>query len=263
MPGPEGSSKTPARAPISPEATTEDAILGGRVVVRQPRKGFRVAIDSVLLAAAIPARDGETVLEPGTGVGAAALCVLCRVPGCRLLGLELQPGLADLARVNAARNGREGSFEVLVGDVAQPPARITLGGFDHVMMNPPYLDPARSRAPRSATRETSMVEGEATLTQWIDVALGALRPKGTLTLIHRADRLPDLLAAFGGRAGDIVVFPLWPDSKGNPASRVIMRIRKGSAAPFRLAAGLVLHRPDGTYTSDANAVLRDGRPLEL
>jgi tRNA1(Val) A37 N6-methylase TrmN6 len=263
MPGHDGSSRKRARASISPDATTEDAILDGRVVVRQPRAGFRVAIDSVLLAASVPVRAGETVLEPGTGVGAAALCLLCRVPECHVVGLELQPDLADLARENAARNGRRGSFEVLVGDVARPPARITQGGFAHVMMNPPYLDPARSRAPRSSSRESSMVEGAVPLAGWIALALRALRPKGSLTLIHRADRLPDILAALDGKAGGIVVAPLWPESSGNQAIRVIVRARKGIATPFRLAAGLVLHERDGSYTLDANTVLRDARALEF
>ncbi len=253
----------PAKAPISPDQTTDDAILGGRIIVRQPRAGFRVAIDSVLLAAAVPARAGDTVFEPGAGVGAAALCLLHRVPGCRVVGLELQPPLATLARHNAARNGAADRFDVLVGDVASPPARITAGSFAHVMMNPPYLDPARSRAPRAPSSAMSTVEGAAPLGRWIDVALDALRPRGTLTLIHRADRLADILAALRGKAGGVVVFPLWPEPQANQAVRVIVRARKASAAPFRLAGGLVLHERGGAYTRAADAVLRDGAPLDL
>lgn len=263
MPVRGASSRMRARVPISPDDTTEDAILGGRVIVRQPRQGFRVAIDSVLLAASVPARAGDTVLEPGTGVGAAALCLLRRVPGCRVVGLELQPPLAALARANAERNGFGESFEVVTGDVAAPPARITPDGFAHVMINPPYLDPARARAPRATGRARSMVEGETPLEQWITFALRTLRAKGSLTLIHRADRLPDILAALDGKAGGITVVPVWPECLEKQAIRVIVRARKGVAAPFRLASGLVLHEKGGAFTRAANAVLRDGEPIRI
>ncbi len=253
----------PARAPISPDETTDDAILGGRLVLRQPREGFRVAINSVLLAAAVPAHTGDVVLEPGTGVGAAAFCLLSRVPDCRVVGLELQPPLAALARDNAARNGLADRFEVTIGDVATPSAQIGAGRFHHVMMNPPYLDPTRSRAPRTPANAASMVEGAAPLARWIALALRALRAKGTLTLIHRADRLPDIVAALDGKAGGIVVFPLWPEAQRNQAIRVIVQARKGSGAPFRLAGGLVLHESDGAYTRAAEAVLRGGAPLDI
>ncbi len=261
MPGRDGSSRKRARAPISTDETTEDAILGGRVVVRQPREGFRVAIDSVLLAAAVPARAGDLIFEPGTGVGAAALCLLRRVPECRVVGLELQSALAALARENGARNDLGSSFEVVEGDVAAPSSRITPGTFSHVMINPPYLEPARARAPRAAARAAAMVEGEAALDRWIAAALRALRHKGSLTMIHRADRLPDILAALDGRAGETVVFPIWPERLRNRAIRVIVRARKGISAPFRLTGGLVLHAQGGGYAPEAEAVLRDGKPL--
>jgi tRNA1(Val) A37 N6-methylase TrmN6 len=250
----------------SVEPLTHDAILGGRLHIDQPKHGFRVAIDSVFLPAAVPARAGETVLDLGCGVGAASLCLLRRVPECTTIGLELQPELVPLARGNAIGNGLEGSFEAVSGDVADPPERITRQKFFHVMMNPPYREGGSGRAPKSPSRAASSIEAGVSLSQWIATGMRCLRSGGSITLIHRADRLQDILAAFAREApdaGEIVVFPLWPESRGNPAIRVIVRARKGVATPLRIAAGLVLHESDGSYTREAESVLREARALEL
>jgi len=255
-----------AKVPVSLDAHTEDSILGGRILLQQPRVGFRAAIDSVFLPAAVPARAGDLILDLGTGVGAAALCLLRRVAGCKAIGLELQPDLAELARRNADRNALSDSFEVVTGDVSDPSKRITSKIFSHVIMNPPYLDTGRGRAPKSVSRAKSMLEGEATLARWIDFGLDMLKPKGSLTIIHRADRLQDilyLLKESAHRTGEVVVFPLWPETRGKPAIRVIVRARKGIATPLRLAAGIVLHEADGSFTREAESILRDGRALAL
>lgn len=240
---------------------TEDGLLGGQVALRQPRDGFRAAIDSVLLSAATPARQGAAVLEPGAGVGAAALCLAARVPGCRIMGLELQPELVRLAGENIRLNGREDTVDVIAGDLTAPPANLSPGGFDHVMMNPPYLSAGRVHAPVDPSRAAAHVEGAARLAEWIGFALGMVRSKGSVTLIHRADRLDEALAALRGVAGEIVVFPLWP-GQGKPAKRVIISARKDIATPTRLASGLILHDEDGGYTPQADAILR-GATLDI
>jgi tRNA1(Val) A37 N6-methylase TrmN6 len=240
---------------------TDDALLGGQVVLRQPRDGFRAAIDTVLLAAAVPARPGDRVLEFGAGCGGAALCLARRVAGVHVTGIELQPALVRLAGENIRANGLEGVVDVMSGDVAGPlPPRIQ-GPFDGVMFNPPFLDGARARPSPEASRAAANVEGAAGLGDWIASAWPLLRRKGTLTLIQRADRLDDIFDGLRGRFGGIVLFPLWPGA-GRPAKRVIVRARKGVASPVILAAGLVLHEEDGRYTPEADAVLR-GRPLDF
>jgi tRNA1(Val) A37 N6-methylase TrmN6 len=104
------------------------------------------------------------------------------------------------------------------------------------------------------------VEGEAKLADWVDFAIRMTRPKGGVTFIHRADRLDELLTLFRGRAGGIVVFPLWPKA-GREANRVIVRARPAVKTPMRLSPGLVLHKEDGAYTAEALSVLRDGEAL--
>lgn len=237
---------------------TEDRLLGGKVVLRQPRRGFRVAIDSVLLAAAVPCGDGERVLEPGAGVGGAALMLAARVPGCRVVGFESQRSLVGIAGENIRLNGMAGRVEIAVGDIAAPPSRLALGAFDHVMMNPPFQPAGRARRPRDASRAASHVEGEAGLADWIAFGVSMLRGSGTLTLVHRADRLADVLAALDGRLGGVAVFPFWPRRDGSPAKRIVVRAQRGTAAPLRLAPGLVLHEDDGTFTPEAERILQGG-----
>lgn len=240
----------------------EDALVDGRVRLRQPLRGYRAAIDPVFLAAAVPARPGESVLDMGCGVGAATLCLLARVGDLRVTGLELQHPLVALAKENARLNGVGRRFMALQGDVLRPPPPLAPGCFDHVMANPPHLAAETGRSPREPGRAAANIEGEAKLADWVHAGLRMLRGDGGLTLIHRAERLPELLAALSGRAGEVTVLPLWAGPR-KPAKRVLVRARKGVAAPARLLAGVVLHRADGGFTAAAQAVLREGRGIEL
>lgn len=249
-----------ATAPDGREAPV-DELLRGRVKLAQPQGGYRAAIDPVLLAAAVPAVSGDRVLELGCGVGAAALCLLARVPGTTLTGLEQQPDLVRLAQQNATANGWDERFTVLEGDLLRSPEAVAAGGFDHAMANPPYLEAGRADVSDDPLRAAANVEGEAKLADWIAALTRSVRRKGTVTVIHRADRLPELLAALQGRGGEIVVFPLWP-GVGRDAKRVIVRARVGVATPTRISPGLLLHR-DGGFTPEVRAVLEEAAGLSL
>ncbi len=246
----------------APLAMTEDSLLDGRVRLRQPADGYRAAIDPVLLAAATPACADDLVADLGCGVASAGLCLLRRVSQVRVFGLELQPLLARLGAENARLNGMDDQLTVHLGDISSPPPVFEAGGFDHVMMNPPYLDPAAARLSQDEARRIATVEGEVGLADWVGEALRLLPAKGSLTLIHRAERLDEILSLLSGDFGHLTVLPLWPH-RTQAAKRVIVQARKGSGAPLRLLPGLVLHEADGSYSADAEAVLREAKPLSL
>lgn len=238
---------------------SEDRLLDGRVLLRQPEEGYRAAIDPVLLAAAVTAGDGESVLDLGSGVGAASLCLASRVPGCRIFGLEMQPALVALAKQNIDLNGFSGRVETMIGTLQSPPPRLAPGSFHHVMTNPPYNAPEGTPSP-SVAKDAANRENEIDLAAWMRFAVNMLRPKGVLTLVFRADRLDSLMAALHGKVGEITVTPLWP-KRGRPAKRVLLRGRKGIGSPLTLAPGLVLHEEDGRYTALADDILRRGGGL--
>lgn len=242
---------------------TSDAFLGGDLTIRQPKAGYRAGIDPVLLAAAVPARSGDSVLELGCGAGVAALCLGRRVPGIKLAGIELQPDYAALARENAQRNGM--AFEVTEGDLARMPAALRVWSFDHVIANPPYF--RREAGTRATDRGRETALGETTpISAWIDAGLRRLRPGGRLTVIQRADRLPDLLAALAGRRASVAVLPLAP-REGREATLLVLAARKDGRAPFRLLPPVVLHegpvhlRDGEDYAPAIRGVLRDGAAL--
>ncbi len=242
------------------ESVTADRLLGGRVVLRQPEEGYRVAIDPVLLAAAAPRAHGR-VLDIGCGVGAAAICLAMRQPGCRLTGLEIQADLAELARDNAAENGLAGRVEVVTGDLLGASAELLTPAFDGAIVNPPYQNADQS-APPDGSKATSHQEGAAGLADWIGFAERALNHKGWLRLIHRADRIDEICAALHPAFGEVRILPLWPKA-GTAAKRVIIGARRGVRSPAALLPGLVLHGEDGRFTAQAEAVLRDGAALPL
>ena len=253
----------PASDPAASDPlATEDGLLGGRVRLRQPAHGPRAAIDPVFLAAAVPAEPNQQILDAGCGAGAAMLCLAARVPQCRVIGLELQRDLVRLAGDNVLLNGMADRLSVMVGDLLRPPPRLSPGMFDHVMANPPFIEQGRGSRVADPAKAAATIEGDAALGDWVRFVLGMVRAKGTVTFIHRADRIDALLGQLAGRAGGVVIFPLWPRA-GQPASRVLVQARKGVAAPARLAPGLVLHEADGRFTAAADAILRAGDALQL
>ena len=241
---------------MMPETSQPDRLLNGRVTLHQPFTGYRAAIDPVLLAAACPAGAGETVLDAGCGVGAAALCLMARVE-CRVTGIEIQPAMAELATRNARENGWNERFEVINASIPIM-AKVKQARFDHVICNPPYLPEGYGAGKPSPANH----EGEAKLADWITFATRRVKEGGSVVFIHRADRLDELLPLMSARLGALVVFPLWPHA-GETAKRVIVGGIKGRKTPMRLAAGMVLHNAEGGYTGEANAVLRDAQSIVL
>lgn len=246
-----------------PGGLTCNAFLGGRLQLWQPARGYRATTDPVLLAASVPARAGERVLDLGCGVGTAALCLWARVPGLALTGLERDPGHAALARRNGAANGAD--LTVIEGDVASPPGELRAMGFAHVMANPPWFadGPGADDAGRAASRHE-----DTALALWVETAIRRCLPGGTLTLILPAARLHDLLRALDSRVGAIVLKPL-SAREGRDSARVIVQARKGARTNLRLAAPLILHAgpahladtPD--WTTEAGSILRDAAALKI
>jgi tRNA1Val (adenine37-N6)-methyltransferase len=231
-----------------------ETFLDGRVKITQPQTGFRSGLDAVMLAAAIPAAAGQSVLELGAGAGTASLCLAARVPGLSITGVERDESLVTLARANATANNAGCTFAA--ADIFALPAELKRD-FEQVFANPPFHGEGQA-SPDDGRAAALMDDGQ--LGDWLKLGLQRTVSDGFFTTILRADRLNEALAALPAKG--VSVFPLWP-REGTAAKRVIVQARKGSRAPFSLLPGLVLHHQDGSWTLEADAVLRRGSALAL
>ena len=229
--------------------------MGGRLTLAQSAKGYRAGMDAALLAAACDAAPDARVIEAGCGPGAALLSAAVRRAGTGFLGVERDPAAAALGRENARRNGLSDRVEILEADIGQPFSRLGLKPFDAALANPPFFDDAATlRAPHPAKREAWMAEGG--LAAWTGFLIKAVREGGSITVIHQAARLGDLLSLFAPKAGSFQVRAIHPHADA-PAKRVLVRAIKTGKAPLRLLPPLVLHPREGAkHTPEADAILR-------
>jgi tRNA1(Val) A37 N6-methylase TrmN6 len=249
---------------VDPNETTDDAFLGGALRILQPKAGFRAGMDSLLLAASIDGRGH--VLDVGAGVGVVGLAVARRVPEADVVLVERDPNLLELARANIARNGLLGRARAIGADIARPlrelgELSVRTESFDHVLANPPYHTLGRCTPARGGGKDAAHAMPGGQLERWLRFMAAMVKPGGVVSLVHRADALGEVLAASSGRFGGHVILPLHARPAA-AASRVLVHAVKGSRAPLRLLAGMVLHEEDGRFRAEIEAVLRSGAGLQ-
>ena len=232
-------------AGLSAEEFTEDAFLGGQLRLRQPKSGHRAGHDAILLAAATSAKPGDRVADFGAGVGAAGFALAKRAAGIKLMLVEVDRELAELARGNARANNI--AAEIIELDLASDAEAFAGAGLapdslDAVLMNPPFNDAARHRA--SPQKALAHVATATTLEDWIHAARRTLKSGGVLTLIWRADGLAEVFSALDRGFGSVAVLPVHGDAI-SPAIRVLVRATKGGKAPLQIHPALMLNNESG------------------
>jgi tRNA1(Val) A37 N6-methylase TrmN6 len=232
-------------------------LLDKKVSLYQPKEGFRTSQDAVLLAAACPAIGSETVLDMGCGVGGSFLCLLYRQPHLSLTGIDIDTLYLELAQKNVSANRFTASLlmhNAVHFRVNDPKAR-----FDHIISNPPYLESEKhTPSPdEKKARARGFIDHEISLEAWIKAAFDNLKPAGSLTLIHRADKLDEIIKGLGKKFGATEIIPIYSKSS-EPAKRVIVRTIKDRKTPCILHRGIVLHGDDFSFTQEADMILRDG-----
>jgi hypothetical protein len=245
----------------TPPQIVENGLLNGRVRLRQPARGYRAGMDAALLAAAVPALSGQSVIEAGCGAGAVLMQIAARRPGVRLMGIERDPAIAALAVENAALNDVAATTTIHSGDVAAGFRALDAAPGDWAVSNPPFFDDAGAlRAPAEGKRGAWMADDG--LKAWTGFLLKAVREGGRIVVIHRADRLADLLALLGEKAGSFAIRPIHP-FPDEPAKRVLVQAIKTGRAPLRLLPPLVLHDREGAkHSPQAEAILRGEAALD-
>jgi tRNA1(Val) A37 N6-methylase TrmN6 len=250
---------------LTQDLFSEDAFLGGRLRLRQPKSGHRAGHDAMLLAAATSARAGDRVVDLGAGVGAAGLALATRISGIQLVLIEIDEVLAELARGNAALNAIEA--EIIAMDVASNAEAFAGAGLapdsvDIVLMNPPFNDSKRHRSSPDRSREIAHVADAATLESWLHAARRILRSAGVLTLIWRADGLGQVLTALDRGFGSLAILPVHSNA-ATPAIRVLIRAIKGGRAPTAIYPGLMLNDESGVPNKQVQEILAGSGALPL
>lgn len=237
------------------DAITEDGLLNGRIRLRQPERGYRAGLDAALLAAACDTKPGQRAIEAGCGGGGALLAAAARRPESLFTGVERDPKALRLARENIALNGLADRVSVVEGDVAVRFSILGLEPFDAAFSNPPFFDdPDSLRGPSPERRSAWMADDG--LEAWIGFLSKAVKEGGSITIIHRADRLSDLLALLGEKSGSVQILPVHPFADA-PAKRVLVRAIKTGKAPLKILPPLVLHdREGGKHRPEVDAILR-------
>jgi tRNA1(Val) A37 N6-methylase TrmN6 len=238
--------------------TSEDAVLGGRLRLRQPLRGHRVGHDAILLAAATGGHAGEHALDLGAGVGAAGLALAVRVPGLRVTLVEIDAVLCELATGNARFNGLSDRVDVRNADVEAVAGLAA----DRVMMNPPFHDTTRANLSPDSRKRLAHAAAPGLLPRWVAAAARLMKPQGVLTLIWRADGLAEVQDALAGDFGGIAVMPVQPHPEAEAIRVLVRAVKSGSGAPVTYPA-LVLNDEQGRPSAAAEAVLRSGATLEI
>ncbi len=239
---------------------TKDYLLGEKVIINQPVSGYRAAIDAVLANSCInPAniKPNSKILDMGSGTGAISLCLAHRLKDKSpiITGIELQKDLCKLSNKSAKNNAFDSFLSYINLDIKNIKQELEPNSFDFVITNPPYT--AGGMPSPNNSKATAHIEGEINLSKWIETALKMLKPKGKFIIVHRADRLDDIIASLYHKTGDINIIPLI-SKLGQDAKRVLIIANKGSKAPLTLKKPVIIHQDNGDYTKEIENILRDG-----
>lgn len=245
---------------MSKMEVTKDDFLGGLVTLKQPKKGYRITSDTVFLAASLKVKKDETILDVGAGTGGILSCLVARMGGdaasFKMTGVDIQPDLLTLARENNQR------ITYINGDIMKDIKGCEPNSFDHVITNPPYYEKGSVTASPYNSKAVAHGSDMDDLVFWVQRCLRMVRPRGYLSLVHRADRLDDIITALKPKAGSIIVYPLFSKAR-EEANRIIIRAQKGGKGLLSLKSGLIVHKSDGKYTDTAEQILRHAQFLDI
>ena len=201
---------------------TLDALYDGALMLYQPKKGFRVNLDTMLLAAAAD-RNAKNTIEFWAGAGGVSLALAQHCPDVTVTAVELDPMMAALLARNIARNNLSDQVHAVMADALKS-SPSWAGQHDQLVMNPPYHDAASTP---SIDAQKSMAKAALDLTPWIDAGRKALKHKGRMVMISRGDRVDQIIAALTPNFGEITLRPVFTRPDDTPAKRVLISARLG------------------------------------
>ena len=242
---------------------TKNKFLGGRLKVFQQKHGFRAGHDSVILASAIPAKEGEKCLELGIGCGVVSLCLSQRVKNLKIVGIENNAEVLNLTRRNISMNDMDKNITVIKGNLdrgIRDFPELKRQTFNHVFSNPPYYIENEIVFPLDDSKKNAYTGNKDTLKVWLKIALTFVKSRGSVTFINHIKNFPEMLNIFTTTMGDVKITPIF-SNREKPASRVIISGTRDSKKPIKLNNGLVLNNQDGKTPKEVDNILRNGTAL--
>ncbi|MEF2143932.1 MAG: methyltransferase [Desulfovibrionaceae bacterium] len=207
----------------------------------QPKAGYLFSLDALLLACFADLRPGSRGMDLGTGCGVVALATLLRSgqPLPRIIGLDRDPAMVDVARANSRLLGFEDVFDVESGDVSSyKPAG---NAFDFMLCNPPYRFEGAGRVSPAPGRASARFESESGLEAFVRVARQGLKDKGRFCLVHLPERLPDILECLRGHGLEPKRLRFVHGHAQAPARIVLLEARKNSGQSLAVEPPLLLY----------------------
>jgi len=239
---------------------TRNNILDGEVALYQPKQGFRIGMDSILLASSV--NKYTKCIEFGTGSGIILVYLSKKFPDSKILGVEKNIDLVNLAKKNLKENKiTEISAEVIQNDLDDDSfLKQNNNEYDRVIMNPPYFSPNKVLISKNSYKISSRYEYD--ISKWFLAAYKKLKHRGYLNFIFRTENLDLILSILYPKWGEIKIYPLWP-KKNIKSKLMIIQAKKNVKAGLQILPGLVLHNNDGSYTKACNNILNYKSFIEL
>lgn len=221
---------------------------GFRII--QNRDGFCFGMDAVLLSVFAQAKEGESVLDLGTGTGIIPILLAAKTKAEKLTGLEIQEKSADMARRSVALNGLEGRIEIVTGDIKEARKLFGASVFDVVTSNPPYMIGGHGLKNPNDEKSIARHEILCCLEDVVSQAAAVLKTGGHFFMVHRPFRLAEIMNVMCAHKLEPkrmrLVYPFF-DKEPN---MVLIEGVRGGNSRMKVEKPLILFEKPGVYTEE-------------
>ena len=238
---------------IRPGERLDDLQCGGLVILQDPER-YCFSMDAVLLANYAAAAAGDQVLDLGTGTGIIPLLMSAKTAAAHFDALELQHACADMAARSVRLNGLTERIRIVEGDIREADAILAPASYDVITCNPPYIKAGAGRVNPRDAKAIARHELTCTFADAARAAARLLKPGGHFFLVHRPQRLPELMNELTGRGLEPRRMRMCHPTCESGADMVLMECIRGARPRLTVEKPLIIWKKDGTYTDELRGI---------
>lgn len=225
---------------------------GLKVIQSASAPGF--SIDAVLLADFAKVKVGEQLIDLGTGTAVIALLLAGKQPQCQVHGLELMADMADMASRSVALNGLAERVHIRQGDIRDAQELYGRSVFDVVVSNPPYYKVGAGKISTDPLRAAARSEHYCSLDALLDSVAALLKPLGRFYIVHRSERLGELLVSAEKRQLHCVRLRMVQPKAERPANLLLAQFSLGGREQLSVEAPLVVYQAENIYSEEMKQI---------